>query len=1771
MNHIYRLVWNHATSAWVAVSETARTRSCSKPGRASRRGARALLALYGLSMVQWAHAASPTVVLEAGKGNRAYVSANGATVVDIAKANAAGVSHNKFTRYDVGDNGLVLNNTTSKKGATSALAGSVGPNLYAPTSAGLIVNEVTSTRRSVLSGFTEVAGKKADVVVVNPNGITCDGCGFVNTDRVTLATGTTQWNQGALSGISVSRGDILITGNGANASAQKIFDLVTRSIKIDGNINAKALAISAGTQNWNYATRTATATAAKSDAPSYAIDSTVLGGMYADSIRLIATENGVGVRALGDVAAKASDVVISAAGQVDLRNHTSAARDVNVATTQALTMDGSAVIAKRTISLSGTSIAADNALVFSEGNASVKATSGNVQLNNTTLRATDTATLIASNNLTVSATDDRGVQSTAGDIVLRSGGVMQLSGNVSAGGNATLNSGANLNNTGLVQAQGAMTLSSGALLDNRGAMLARGALSAEADTVSNEGDMQGASVRIATRALANTGTLVAKAGTATLTIDDTLSNLGLIQASSHITARKSGGGAMPQFDNQGDVIAGGNLSINAATLANARLLSAGGALNLAINSFSNTADSEINSTGNATITIAGAALNQGLITSAGDLSFTAAGLTNASGATLRGGTGLELVLTGHDLDNSGLLQAGLGTASNAAPLYITASNISNNASGKIEGGLLVVDAGTLDNYGKITGTAGSSSIVLSGSLNNDVAGEISLGNAGSGTNSIDAHAINNLGVLQSGASLSLTSTSLNNAEGAKLLSGADLYMNGQTTIDLVGQVNAQAGLRILDAGTVNLTGSARADAVTVTADNLNMGAQAVLMSQNNMDIDVVALTMQEDGADTSRILGSMEGTAGTRTRVNVTGAGTLSVPGMIFSGNDLHVSAAHIDITAGGALAAQQDLVVRANAGGLNLAAATPDASAGNLSNLGLIYAGRNMSLFANGTLTNAIRIDGTGAGRTIGAQGTIYAEGNLDIIANTVVNNSDILSNNDIRIVAATFRNEVQGGDTRRISSNYVDWPEHVAAEHPDDRDWAPSGWILKPGDQTWDDGGAGGVNDEARNVVRYYDVTTAFEAGTEPLYWPTLTGKNIKLYFNNGSNLGGLIEGTDSVLLQGFAARTSAGGGTVLGDLAGVQDAHGHVLVQAEAGATDMARFTNNSLAQVTEHHTIQRTQTDKDADGDPWSWCDAGSDDVCNGYPGNWERGSKTRLDWVHATTPILPAGYSGARIYTASLSGQGFSFYNEGSIEPAAFDPGAIVSTPGTRRIIALPGTGTPPSTVLPGTGTQTGWTPVSTDITPTTTTTPDGRTLQTGLSFGGINIRLPANANGLYVLATDPNADYLIERNPLFGLDSAFGSNYLLELLGFSTDDALKRLGDASYETWLIRQQMIAQTGRMLLQGFASMEDMVKALMNNAADQSKTLGLAWGTALTPEQQAGLKSDMVWMVKTTVNGQEVLTPIVYLSQTTKDSIQKGAIVQAGSGNLTVHGIGDSGTVTGLSITNAGGGTAQNSLSLFGPGQSFSIVKSYLLGTSGGSIGISDVTTWIGQNKNNPEALGKVMPFAYERFMSLAIGNGVKSDSDRAFVSAVAEYAKAERLAAIDKALAEYRNWKAGPKIGQTRGLLTSMVDLGESPPDSIMQIAKAGITWKDEAQAARLGAMLAGAVVGAGAAGGATAAVGTANIYVSVATAVARGAATSITAVGGVASAAASFAAAAAIAGQAVAKIISDKNFEKKLLEKRAEFAGKSATDFSYWFGMDGGQEQMALAMSKMMGG
>lgn len=262
--------------------------------------------------------AAEVTVDAAAAGNTSVTQAgNGVPVVNIATPNGNGLSHNKFTDYNVGQQGLILNNATDKLQSTQ-LGGYVlgNPNLKG-NAASLILNEVNGGSPSQLRGYTEVAGQQAHVVVANPNGITCDGCGFINTPRATLSTGRPVVEGGRLTGYDVDGGSIAVQGAGLNASNVSQFDLITRSAEINADIHAQQLNIIAGRNQVDAGTLQATQKAADGSAqPALAIDSSALGGMYAGAIRLVGTETGVGVRLAGDMAASAGDLTISSNGQL---------------------------------------------------------------------------------------------------------------------------------------------------------------------------------------------------------------------------------------------------------------------------------------------------------------------------------------------------------------------------------------------------------------------------------------------------------------------------------------------------------------------------------------------------------------------------------------------------------------------------------------------------------------------------------------------------------------------------------------------------------------------------------------------------------------------------------------------------------------------------------------------------------------------------------------------------------------------------------------------------------------------------------------------------------------------------------------------------------------------------------------------------------------------------------------------------------------------------------------------------------------------------------------------------------------------------------------------------------------------------------------------------------------------------------------------------------------------------------------------------------------
>ncbi|CAB3913720.1 hypothetical protein LMG26846_05154 [Achromobacter insuavis] len=268
---------------------------------------------------------------------------NGVPVVNIAPPSAGGVSNNRYTQFNVGPSGVVLNN--SGGASQTQLAGQVAGNpMLGNRHAGAILNQVTAPNPSQLLGPLEVAGNRANIIVANPAGITCNGCGFLNADRATLTTGKPRVGPDGGIGFDVAGGRLGIEGQGLNGMNLSQVDLIARTLEINADVWANRLNVTAGASRVDYATGAVSVQAGDGPAPTVALDTAALGGMYANSIRLIGTEAGVGVNIGGNLAALTGDLQVNAAGDVRIapRATVQAAGDLRVQSGGDLDVQGAA-------------------------------------------------------------------------------------------------------------------------------------------------------------------------------------------------------------------------------------------------------------------------------------------------------------------------------------------------------------------------------------------------------------------------------------------------------------------------------------------------------------------------------------------------------------------------------------------------------------------------------------------------------------------------------------------------------------------------------------------------------------------------------------------------------------------------------------------------------------------------------------------------------------------------------------------------------------------------------------------------------------------------------------------------------------------------------------------------------------------------------------------------------------------------------------------------------------------------------------------------------------------------------------------------------------------------------------------------------------------------------------------------------------------------------------------------------------------------------------
>lgn len=288
---------------------------------------------------------------------------NDIPLVNIQTPSPAGVSRNTYTKFDIEQSGVILNN--SRGDVQTQLGGWVEGNPWlGESSARVILNEVNSLDPSLLKGYMEVAGDGAEVVIANPAGITCDGCGFIHAHRATLSTGVPILSMGDLEGYTVRDGIVRIQGNGMDARTTDYAEIIARAEEINAGLWANYLKVVAGVTDGPVPAP-----------PVFGIDVAELGGMYAGQIFLMSSESGVGVSNAGKLYASAGDLIITADGKIENKENARLYGDEVLIYSTSLTNES--VIAARdrlTVTVSDSIHNQENAKMFSAGDLSLTAT-----------------------------------------------------------------------------------------------------------------------------------------------------------------------------------------------------------------------------------------------------------------------------------------------------------------------------------------------------------------------------------------------------------------------------------------------------------------------------------------------------------------------------------------------------------------------------------------------------------------------------------------------------------------------------------------------------------------------------------------------------------------------------------------------------------------------------------------------------------------------------------------------------------------------------------------------------------------------------------------------------------------------------------------------------------------------------------------------------------------------------------------------------------------------------------------------------------------------------------------------------------------------------------------------------------------------------------------------------------------------------------------------------------------------------------------------------
>jgi len=1068
--------------------------------------------------------------------------------------------------------------------------------------------------------------------------------------------------------------------------------------------------------------------------------------------------------------------------------------------------------------------------------------------------------LIASNSASQAGTLNVGTLSNTGSGVIQSaqdlainltGGTLTNASKIIANNDLTLNS----TGSGLT-----LTNQSGGYLQAGSATGDTLTIGGTAVVANNNGGgyLLGDQLAFTLSSLTNAGAIQGGAAVSTIGTSGALTNSGTLTLATGGTSDSSITAA--SLDNSGTLQSAAGMALTITNLVNnsGTLLAA---KNLTSNSANLTNSGTLQTNQGATITT-GALTNTGALIASStgyDGTLNVSTLSNTTGAgVIQSARNLAVNLSGSTLTNSGTIIANNDLTLNSTGSGLT---LTNQSGGYLQAGSATGDTLTIGGTAVVANNNGGGYL-----LGDQLAFTLSsLTNAGAIQGGAAVSSIGTSGTVTNSGTLSLANTGSGSGTitADTISNSGTLQSEGAAALNLATLLSNSGNL--LTSGALTVRGTDSAYTVSETGRmqsgglmdvkgqgggsgvDITVGGGAIMFG-DSMNVNAGTLTLNNNGMVTSSgdmtIAANTLSFGGTTSRIVAANSGTGNASITLVNAFS-NAGAVH----SSGNMTFSAPSITNTNTGGFSALNNLTLTATGNISNAGALYGGAQVNLTAPGTVTNSATLSGP--------EGTIDSGGSITISAGTFVNNSSINAVGNITISAATLRNETPGGDTREWYRSYTggDTKNSTNAYYSFPDDYEVQYWS-----KNWTDS------------QRY--------VGGAPAFKPQIIGGGVLTLqnFNAGTNVGGVIS-APTVSLSG------------------------------NGGAT----FTNNALSlgqknwrQTWEIYT---------------HWIALG--------PATYDDHIR-RNDTGGVLQSSPEISNIGAGIFATTLNASGFSLVNQGSpfsasanstsasgASAASLNGGAIGTNGASGASLggSASGTGGTSGTSLGGSASGTsgasGTSLGGAASGAASRSGVAGTTAANGapaISFGGLVITLPSNPNGYFVTSQSPGSRYLVETNPLFNVGSNYvGSDYMAQRYGYNPDTVIKRLGDSNYEAYLVRQQLVNQTGNNVLKGYGSEANQMKRLMDQAVDEGKRVGFAFGKALTPDQVANLKEDVVWMVETTVAGQKVLAPVVYLAANTRDSIEKGAVIAGENVNMNLTSVNNTGgTISGsksLTITSKG----------------------------------------------------------------------------------------------------------------------------------------------------------------------------------------------------------------------------------------------------------------------------